>query len=212
MKKVILTVAGLTLLGASSLATAEVGIGVKASTLGAGVELGVSLSERFVLRGALNKYSRDDDRTIDDIKYDADLDLKSSALFLDWHPMKGSFHLTVGYLNSASQLNATATPVGTFNVGGTDYSGDITLHGKVDLGSGPYVGLGWGNVPAKGLGFSFELGAVQQGTPDATLTASGADAGLINPDDLAREEQNMQDDLDEFELYPVVSLGISYGF
>lgn len=191
---------------------AEFGVGVKASTLGAGIELGFPLSESFVFRGALNKYSRDDDQTIDDIDYDAELDLKSTALFLDWHPMQGSFHLTAGYLFSNSELTATATPTGTYDIGGQPYTADVTLHGAIDLGSGPYVGLGWGNLPAKGFGFTFELGAVSQGTPDASLTVSGADKDLIDPADIAQEEQNMQDDLDEFDLYPVVSLGVSYGF
>lgn len=215
MNKLMITAAGVALLGVSSLASAGVGVGVKASTLGAGIELGVPLSESFVVRGALNKYSKGDDQTIDGIDYTADLDLKSTALFLDWHPMQGSFHLTVGYVNSGSELSATATPVGVVDIGGNSYDGstlDFTLNGLVDLGSGPYLGLGWGNVPAAGFGFTFELGAVQQGTPTASLTASGADAGLISQADLDQEEQNMQNDLDEFKLYPVVSIGLSYGF
>lgn len=215
MKKLMVAATGLALMGASTLASAEIGVGVKASTLGAGIELGIPLSERFVARAALNKYSREDDQTIDGIDYEADLDLKSSALFLDWHPFKGTFHLTVGYVNSGSELNAMATPVGAVDIGGNTYDGsliDFTLNGTVDLGSGPYIGLGWGNVPAAGLGFTFEVGAVQQGTPDASLRVSGADAGLINQADVDQEERNMQDDLDKFELYPVVSLGISYGF
>ncbi|HEX9803770.1 MAG TPA: hypothetical protein VGB35_10960 [Gammaproteobacteria bacterium] len=215
MNKLMISAAGLMLFGASSMASAEVGVGVKVSTLGAGIEVGVPLSDRFVVRGALNQYSRDDSQSIDGIDYDADLDLKSTALFFDWHPMKGPFHLTAGYLFTNSELNGTATPTGTFDVGGTTYDGsmiDVTLHAGVDLGSGPYLGLGWGNLPAKGLGFTFEVGAVQQGSPDVSLTASGADSGAISQSDLDQEERNMQDDLDKFKLYPVVSLGLSYGF
>jgi len=215
MKKLMISAAGLMLMGVSSMASAEVGVGLKVSTLGAGIEVGVPLSDRFVVRGALNQFSRSDDQNIDDIDYDATLDLQSTALFFDWHPMKGPFHLTAGYLFSNSELKGDATPTGTFTVGGTTLDGStypVALHTTVDLGSGPYLGLGWGNLTAKGLGFTFEVGAVQQGSPDVSLTKSGDSMDLITPQDIAQEERNMQDDLDKFELYPVVSLGISYGF
>lgn len=214
MNKLIITAAGLALMGVSSMASA-VGVGTKASTLGAGVEMGVSLSKRFALRGALNKFSKGNSQNISGIDYTADLDLNSVAAFLDFHPFKGTFHLTAGYVNSTSQLKGTATPTGTFTVGNTPVDSSInpvTLTTTVDLGSGPYFGLGWGNVPAEGFGFTFEVGAVQQGAPDVTLTKSGDNMNQISQQDLAQEEQNMQNDLNAYELYPVVALGVSYGF
>lgn len=214
MKKVIIASAGLVMMGMSTVASAEFGIGVKASTLGAGVELGMPLSDRFVARLGLNSYSRSANQSIDNIDYDADLDLSSTALFVDWSPFKqGSFHLTAGYVASNSSLSATARPTGSVDVGNNTYTvSDLTLKANVDLGSGPYLGLGWGNVPAKGFGFTFDLGVVQQGKPDVSLKKSGTDSGLISDADLKQEEKNMQNDLDNFDLYPVVSIGLSYGF
>ncbi len=214
MKRLMLAAAGAALMGASSMACA-IGVGVKASTLGTGVELGLPISDRFVARAAMNKYSQDDSQTIDGIDYTADLELKSTAAFLDWHPFKGTFHVTLGYVNGASQLVGSATPTGQFTVGNTTLDGStypVTLHTTIDLGSGPYVGLGWGNLPASGFGFTFEVGAVQQGAPEVTLTKSGDSMNLISQQDIDQEEQNMQNDLNEYELYPVVALGISYGF
>ncbi len=196
-------------------AAAEFGIGVKGSTLGAGVELGVQLTETVNARVGLNQYTMGDDQTIDGIAYSADLDLQSTAAYLDWHPFGGGFHLTAGYVNSNNELSGTATPVGTVNIGGTDYDGstlDFTLNALVEIGSGPYLGFGWGNVPAKGLGLTVEVGAIQSGAPDASLVATGADAGVISDADLRQEEANMQADLDEYELYPVIAVGLSYGF
>ncbi|MEN8170159.1 MAG: hypothetical protein ABFS08_08055 [Pseudomonadota bacterium] len=89
---------------------------------------------------------------------------------------------------------------------------DITLNGSVKLGSGPYVGLGWGNVPASGFGFVFEAGVVQMGVPDVSLVLTGADAAAVNTTDIDQEIANMKNDLDQFDTNPVIALGISYGF
>ncbi|MCW8917674.1 MAG: hypothetical protein OQL08_02515 [Gammaproteobacteria bacterium] len=193
-----------------------IGIGVRGSTLGAGIELGKSFSDHFGVRLGLNKYSKSDSQTIDDIDYDADLDLSSTALLFDWHPFAGSFHLTAGYLNSNNELTASATPDGDVSIGDTTVTvtpGDLILDGSVKLGSGPYLGLGWGNVPAKGFGFVFEVGVVQMGTPDVDLvvTDNTGSLGIVQAD-IDQEIANMEDDLDEFKTYPVIALGISYGF
>lgn len=213
MKKLMMTVAGAALMGASSMAGA-VGVGVKASTLGAGVELGLPISDRFVARAALNKYSKGADQTIDGIAYNADLELESTALFLDWHPFKGTFHITAGYLNSNNQLSASATPANPVVIGNTTYQpSDI---GRIDavasLGSGPYVGLGWGNLPAEGLGFTIELGVVQMGTPDVALTVEDPNGVIAANNDIEQERANIEKDLDQYDTYPVISLGLSYGF
>jgi hypothetical protein len=218
MKKRMMTAAGLVLMGASSMASAEVGVdvgvGVKVSTLGLGVEVGMPIADGFVARAGLNQYTRGEDRTIDGIRYDADLNLKSTALFLDWHPMKGTFHLTAGYLFSSNKLDAKATPSEPVQIGDTTYQPEDIgrVNAGVNLGSGPYLGLGWGNLPANGLGFTFELGAVQMGTPDADLSVEDPNGVIAANNDIEKERANIEQDLDEFKLYPVISLGISYGF
>ena len=192
-----------------------IGVGARYSTLGIGVELGKSLSDNFGVRLGLNQYSVSDSQTIDDIDYDTDLDLQSTSLLLDWYPMGGSFHLTAGYVNSGNELTAKSDPAGPIDIGDTSYviaPGTLHLNGQVELGSGPYFGLGWGNVPASGFGFTFEAGIVQMGTPDVSLAVSGSAAGVITQADIDQEVSNMEDDLDEFDTYPVVAIGISYGF
>lgn len=196
-----------------------IGVGARYSTLGAGIEVGKSFTSNFSARLGLNKYSMSDTQSIDNIDYNADLDLQSTALLLDWHPFAGSFHLTAGYLNSGNELTAHATPTGTVDIGGQVVvpvtAGDLVLDGNVKLGSGPYLGLGWGNVPASGFGFVFEVGVVQMGTPDVTLAVSGNDAALVSQIDqteINQEIANMKADLNQFETYPVIAIGISYGF
>lgn len=154
----------------------------------------------------MNKYKFNADQTIDGIDYNADLDMSSTALFLDWSPFsEGSLHLTVGYVNSDNKLVATA-PLDIYDIGGNTYATSVKT--TVELGSGPYLGIGWGNVPATGFGFTFELGVVQMGAPKASLTTTLP----VLASDVAEEEKNIQDDLNQYDLYPVVSAGISIGF
>lgn len=214
MNKRILLVPAALLLTASSVVSADAGLGLKASTLGAGIELGISLTDKFTARVGLNQQSLSDDQTIDQIKYSADLDLKSTSMLLDWHPMGGTFHLTAGYLLSDNKLRAKATPATSVSIGGNTYSpsdvGNISATAK--LGNGPYLGLGWGNIPASGLGFTFELGVVQMAKPDVTLKIDDPNGVIAAAGDIAKEQANMEKDLKDLETYPVVSVGLSYGF
>jgi hypothetical protein len=87
----------------------------------------------------------------------------------------------------------------------------------------PYAGLGWGNAVSegKGVGFFVDLGVVFQGKADVTLTpiipanspiqtTPGARQALDIL--LRREEQDLEDDAARYDLYPVLSIGISYRF
>ncbi len=193
-----------------------IGVGARYSTLGTGIEVGKSFSDYFNIRFGINQYSQSDSMSIDNTDYSTDLDYKSTSLMLDWNPFGGSFHLTGGYLNSNNTISALATPTGTVNIGGTDYgplaAGDVILDSSVKLGSGPYLGLGWGNVPSKGFGITIEAGVVQMGAPDVSLTVTD-NAGLgISQAEIDQELANVKGDLDQFELYPVAAIGISYGF
>jgi len=198
------------------------GLAIKGSTLGNGFEIGKSLNENFNVRLGLSSLSQSDNQTIDDVEYDTELDFSSTALYLDYHPFKGTFHLTLGYINSANALNATAQPAIPVEIGTVIYQpGDIgQLDATIDFKSGPYLGFGWGNVPASGFGFSLELGILQSGAPKASLVASNLSAAITSNQAamdslntaLRKEEANMQADLNEFELFPVIAAGISYGF
>ena len=185
------------------------GLGVKAGTLGLGVEGSFGLSERISLRVGVNSYSYSYDETASDIRYDAELDLQSGALLLDWHPFAGTFRLSAGLIHNKNAVHLNATTMAGADIGGspvpagTNVRGDVTFKKNV-----PYAGIGWGNAArGKGLGASVEIGAMFQDRPEVTLTATG-----VPDDDLRREEEEVEADLDNFELYPVISFGLSYRF
>ena len=117
-----------------------------------------------------------------------------------------------------NEVNVLATPAGSYDIGGTTYSAaDVgNMSGKIDFNSlAPYAGMGWGNALGKDKrwGIVFDLGVVFQGSPNVDLTTNGLlanNAGFLAK--LAQEEQELKDELDEFDMYPVVSLGITYKF
>lgn len=174
----------------------------------------MGLSERINLRLGINSYTYSYDDTIDDVRYDIDLELKSGALILDWHPFAGGFRLSAGMLSNKNGVDLKATPTANVTIGGNTYPAAAvgTLDGDVSFKkSAPYVGLGWGNavVGNTGLGFSVEIGALFQGSPDVKLSSSN---GLVSQADLNQEAREIEDDLKNLKVYPVISVGLSYTF
>lgn len=193
-------------------------LGVKAGTLGAGVEGTFGISPRVNLRLGANSYTYSYEETASGIEYDADLDLKSGALLLDWHPFKGVFRLSAGYMYNKNALQLRATPTEDQEIGGTTFTPQQigTLTGDMTFKKGaPYVGFGWGNAARGwGLGFSLEIGAMFQGSPEVALASEGGTESnnAAFQQRLREEEQEIEDDLEEFKVYPVISLGLSFRF
>lgn len=209
----------LVLFGASWSFAGNTSVGLKASTLGGGVEIEQNFNNTFGGRLGLNYFTYNYDGTEDDISYDFDLDLFSIAALIDWHPFDGSFRVTAGGIYNGNEINADATPVGSYEIGDTTYTAAEVgnLNGTIDFDDfAAYTGIGWNTAfdnEETGWGFIADIGVVFQGTSEARLSANGT---LANDPtfqtELKKEQQALQDDLDEFELYPVVSVGVTYSF
>lgn len=190
----------------------------KVGTLGLGLEYTQSLSPTLNGRLGINNYSYDYSGIESDIAYNFDLNLNSLSALLDWHPGARTFRVSGGLLYNKNKINAVATGTGTVNIGGTDYPAASlgSLYGTIGFNkTAPYFGIGWDNVVGKnkGLGVSADLGVVFQGSPKAHLTASGPIAS--DPDfksRLAKEEGELQDALNNYKYYPVISVGVYYSF
>ncbi len=193
-------------------------LGIKTGTLGLGLEVERSFSDSISGRIGVNYFTYSYSGTPDDIEYDFDLNLMSLSALLDWHPFKGSFRISAGAIYNGNDLDAKAKTSATFDIGDSTYtSGEIgTLKGKIDFDDiAPYLGLGWDTSfgKKKGFGFLFELGVIYQGSPKVDLSADGPIASnLTFQNELAKEEKNLQSDLDEFKVYPVIAIGLSYRF
>lgn len=187
--------AGLLMLAAApgAATAAETGIGLRASTLGAGAELSVGLLERLVLRVPFNTFRYSDDITEGDITYDGELELRSVGLLADVHLFGGAFHITGGLYSNGNEINllaSEATGNESFQVGNRSYRSDpddpFELRAGLDFASvAPYAGVGWGNAAQgerSGVYFKLELGVLFQGSPSAEAEASGRVCETDSPD------------------------------
>src|SRR3990172_3123187 len=79
-------------------------VGLKASTLGIGLEAEKSFSDSIGGRIGVNYFPYNYSGKKDDIEYDFDFNLMSLAALLDWHPFKGSFRLSGGAIYNGNEI------------------------------------------------------------------------------------------------------------
>lgn len=218
MKRTI-TLAALAIGAGTGAAQAQVAVGLGIGTTGGIAEAQVEVTPNIQLRGGYNYLQYGVDDSYDDIRYDGDLNFSTMGAFVDFRPFANSFILTAGAYFGEKKLDLTALPGQTYQIGGQTYSAAQvgTLTGSADLeDTAPFVGLGW-DTTFQGdgnIGFKFIAGAVFTGSPDVELNSTG---GTLSNDpnfqsQLATEEQNLEDDIDSFKVYPVVQAGLTFRF
>lgn len=207
----------------------HLGVSARVGTLGLGVELTTQLiQDRLNLRVGFNSFSYnyeaegDDDGGGDngdgDLEYDGDLKLRSLPLLVDFHPFKGGFRATAGLVFNSSEITGNARcNEATCEFGDESFDRDTlgTTGLKVDLGgSQPYLGIGWGNaVHSVGRwAFAFDLGVVFQDVDVSITPSDSCRADARCNAEVEREREELEDDADDIDMYPVLSFGLSYKF
>ena len=210
----------------------EVGVGVKAGTIGQGVEVSLALTQTINARVSLTSIDIDDQtETIQigdagatgDIDAVLGLDFGASALLFDWYVFDGTFHLTAGLMRNDTAMSVSGVLQSVVTLDGqtlnpSDINGDIS--GSISLGESyqPYLGMGWGRKAGDGGGFAFsaEVGVALL-DPAADLSADIATTGgsltqAELDDRLTSAESDVNSELALFEAWPVITLGLNYGF
>lgn len=191
------------------------GLGLKVGTLGVGAEYTYNYSDKFASRIGINGYNYKKTGSESGIEYDINLKLQTISAIVDYHPFSNGFALSLGAMinNNKLDFNGRATG-GNYTINGTTYtSAQVgTLKGNVDFNKlSPYIGLGYNSVSnKKGWSFMAELGALNQGSAKTTLTTTSSITAVQN--DVAQEQQQLNDSISGLKWYPVVSLGIKYKF
>lgn len=194
----------------SSAHAVNVGIGLKASTLGFGAEVGVRIVKLFGVRAVFNKYGYSKTFNDGDIPYDGKLNLQTYGVMADLYPMGGQFRITGGAFKNDNGITATSEPTDGVEIGSTFYPGSTAgvLNGEVSFNpTVGYFGIGYGD-PARSPGrvhFLFDFGVVFQGSGNVSLTSSSA---LVSADDLQQEAVQFQEDIKDYKYWPVLSFGI----
>ena len=205
--------------GISSLSFAEMSVVLQAGTPGLGLQVQNSYGEYLGIRGVYNTFSIDYDRRVEGVDYDVDFELDNFGLMVDWHPFKNGFRISAGIMQNSNEVKGEANLVATQNIGGVNFTpAQIgTLEADIEFNStAPYLGIGYGHRFGSDRRWSvdFDLGIMFQGEPDVELRGVG---GLLqnNPAFIAAveaEEAELEDDIDSFKYFPIITLGLSYKF
>jgi hypothetical protein len=198
-------------------AGAQVEIGVRGSTLGAGAEVSYRLAPRLALRATGNILSLTRDEEVEGISYELRPRLRSAGAQADLYPFGRVLYLTGGLVLNKNKATAEAVIGQTITIGNRTYTNTEIQSLRGDLewerALAPYAGLGFSTGGR--VGFGLEIGVVFSGTPTVTLsgetTLTGAERQAFDTA-VAQEEAEVRVWIDDnrrwTKYYPVVAAGL----
>ncbi len=188
-------------------------------TMGGTVEGQFQVNDYFQLRAGANYLAFDEDIDVDDITYDGELDFSGFGAFVDVHPFGNSFFVTGGAYAGGKEIDLVASSTVAVEIGGVVFTPAEygQLEGDVSFDDvAPFLGLGFDTTfeGSGNWGFNVLAGAALFGSGDVTLDAVG---GTLSNDpilqaQLAQEIQDIENEIEDYELWPVVQVGLSYRF
>jgi len=111
----------------------RIGIGVKAGTLGIGLDLTGRVNDWFSIRGTYSQYDYNQTFNKSGNDYDGTLKLGAYGVLLDFFPAKGNFRISGGFFKNRNGIEMTSTPTAPIQIGNTVYPSAVvgTLTGDV---------------------------------------------------------------------------------
>lgn len=205
---------------ASGSAAADFGVGVKAGTLGLGLEGRWDPPVPwFDLRAGINRYDFDDDGGYAGINYDATLALDSYYLTGNFKIPLSPFRFTVGAFSNGNEMQM-ASQDALINIGGAVF--DTSTIGTISSvtsfeDTAPYAGVGFDFELFGKAGLNLDFGVLWQGDPYVTFEAanfsnlSAAEQALLTSA-IETERAELENDMSDLKAWPVVSLAFVYNF
>lgn len=195
---------------------------IRFGTLGVGVEGGYIINEYLKIRGSFNYLGWSLNGDIDGNEYEGKYKNAIGGAFLDYHPFSGTFRLSAGLMVSSMNVGATASMAdnSSLNIGDKQYGFDEISGANAKLTWNkvqPYVGIGWGASTESGFFFAADIGVLFIGSPNLSYGVNTN--GTMSPawhDELdrniAKEKENVLDDIRKLKVFPVIMLGVGYSF
>ena len=193
-------------------------VGVKATTLGFGPEVGYLFGHHLGIRGGFQMATISRDVTVSNIAYSGSIKWRTFHALLDLY-LAGPLRLSAGIINNNNKVEISADPTVSEQIGDSTYTASQigTITGTITFKKGaPYLGIGLGGKSR--VGFIMDLGVMMQGTPivgyTATTTLSGA-AQTTFTQEADKEKAKVQTELDGksyLKAYPVLGIGLQVKF
>ncbi len=199
----------------SAIADDNLWFGAKAGTLGLGLEATWRPVPYLDLRAGLNKFDYDMSGSQAGIDYGADLELDSMYVTANFRVPLNPLRFTVGVFSNGNEASLASQGPITVIGGSTFLPSEIgTLRSTTSFEStAPYLGFGFDFRAFDKVGISLDLGLLWQDSPIVTITSDGTLAGDPTFEAaLEMERQELENALEDFKLYPVISLGFAVNF
>jgi hypothetical protein len=205
----------------SSTADAQVAVGIRGSTLGAGVEVSIRPAVMLGLRATGNFLTFTREEEVEGIPYELEPRLRSGGVNADFYPFGRGLYLSGGLLLNGNEASAEAIIGESITIGNRTYSNTEiqSLRGDLEWSRSlaPFVGLGF--ETGGRVGIAFEAGVVFSGTPtvrlSGTTTLTGPERQLFD-EAVAQEEAEVRAWIDDnrrwTKYYPVAALGLRIRF
>ncbi len=194
----------------------DFGVGIKAGTLGLGLEASWKPLRYLELRIGANAFDFSNDGDVAGINYEQELSLQSFYGTANIHFTDSPMRVTAGFYSNGNELLLINDQMLDQEIGGVVYpgAGIGTLSSTTTFASSaPYLGIGYDFTIKGKIGMNVDFGVLWQGDPEVTLTADGALSG--NPGfqaALEAERQELQEDLSDFKAMPLLQIGFVYNF
>ncbi len=191
-------------------------LGMKAGTLGLGVEASWRPIPYLDLRAGVNGFSFDQNRAEAGIDYLAEAKLITVFATANLRAPLSPFRVTAGLFNNGNELSLVSRDTSTYEVGSQTYTSDEV--GTLRAGASfedwaPYAGIGFDFRVLDTVGLHIDAGVLGQGSPIVSLTADGSAASDPQfQQQLEAERVELERSVDDYEYYPVVSIGFSFNF
>lgn len=211
------------------------GLVLKFSSLGAGVDAGVSINRFLNVRGGFNGLNVSHGFNASGVHYDATLQYRSAEVLVDITPLGDLFHISPGALiYDNNQIIATANVPGgqNFDLGNISVRSSPAdpIHGtgKLTVNKGaPMVMFGFGDPIPHNHHFTIfhDFGIVFQGAPKTTLSLAGTACDPVTglacvnaatdptiQAQILNEQTKLNKDVSIVKFYPIASFGIGIRF
>lgn len=209
------------LLSSNSMANDDFWLGVRAGTLGLGVEASWRPIPWFDVRAGMNRFDYDDSGSQAGVNYDATLTLDTLFATANFRFPLSPFRLSAGGYSNGNEVQLVSQDMGSYDIGGFTYDstevGTLTSTAVFD-DVAPYVGAGFDFTIADRLGLALDFGVLWQGEPVVTLVSDGTlatDPGILGDQfraALESERQELEEEAEVLKAYPVVTLGFHFNF
>ena len=188
----------------------------KVSTMGFGLEYNHPINSVLSVGVGFNTFGYDVNGSDGDVDSNAEIDFKSLSIIANYHPFENGFRLRGGAYINKNEINFSATPSKLTQIGNDKFN--VSGNGSISFDTfSPYIGIGYGSEPSgdNRLSFDFDIGVMKTSPSlDLNLSCQG-DIATVCADfdsELEAEKKTLNDDFDKFDIYPVISFGLTYRF